>query len=479
MNNIRWLLLLAFVVATTIFLTDNRKKSVLRRRRLGFFDPKSVESKRSNIAQGRALLDRRNMMMLSRDLHTTPVNRIMMGPMMGPWMEQHAQQQQQPVAEVEPIMLSTEREIYQHIGKYETAFCVPWSLNTVDEWWTYHPEWEVYLEKDDSYCFRLIPSEEKRLFFRNLHQHQFPTDQKTHCQNVLSHPTTNSGWGADLDWYGSGLRDGMATNRPFQLLANNPWHYAAPSQAGKHNEGQPNMRAVCPAKDLTCYFLPLSHCPKVKINKKSKNNASQVTYSRNDIVGPGRWYYDWIVRQRSWLRRQVYDLTKKQLPNIKTPCTVIHARRGDTILAKGQRSYHSIAEYLNSADGRRGVERNILLLTDDANAIQEAKTEFPSPQYNWMYVDRPRYEGNAGGWENHLPSNDAAQEVIAMLTELQLAQRCTSLIRGHSTFADVLEGYIRSAAADDEDVAVYHLLDKGGTDNQATLNISAFYSKTQ
>ena len=58
-----------------------------------------------------------------------------------------------------------------------------------------------------------------------------------------------------------------------------------------------------------------------------------------------------------------------------TVCTVIHVRRGDIVLhEETSRRYRAIAEYVETKEVE--IHDNILLLTDDANAIGEAKKLF-------------------------------------------------------------------------------------------------------
>mmetsp|Transcript_12471 Transcript_12471/g.19225 ORF Transcript_12471/g.19225 Transcript_12471/m.19225 type:complete len:513 (-) Transcript_12471:48-1586(-) len=512
MNECRFLLILVCIVAITIFVTlkivnnaqglvTSRKQQLKQQqRRLEFFDPRTIQEK-DGIVSTTATTTAINTIIKDDVISTDTVTnnnvndngRIML---QQPEEEQNEKPQPSPSSIISQaiVVLTTERQMYQHASDYlkkqEDAppFCVPWSLNT-DEWWAHHPEWEVYHEGKETYCFRLYANLEKREFFRQLYNNQFPAK----CDSqTLYHPTTNSGWGADLDWIGSGLRHGMATGRPFQLLGKDPWHYAAPAKTRKQNPGKAKMTAACPEEDLSCYFLPLSHCPKLdkKVFERQKQQQkdatttpnklalrldSMIQYTRNDITEPGRWYYDYVVRPKGWLRRKVYEMLQSFPLRKKEACTVMHIRRGDTILAEGQRSYHAIWEYLQA--GR--VEPIILLLTDDANAIREALSSNYS-QYDWMYLKRPRHAGTEGGWENHFPSNDATHEVVSLLAEFAIATQsnCTSLIRGPSTFANVLEGHMRQA---NKNVVVYHLEDETGSNsnNQATLNISTFYSKTE
>lgn len=79
---------------------------------------------------------------------------------------------------------------------------------------------------------------------------------------------------------------------------------------------------------------------------------------------------------------------------------------------------------------------NSMLLTDDTSTIDEIKEHHPN--YNWVYLDRPRANGVEGGWQGHIPSGDGPAEVPAMQTELQLASECEKVIFGRSGFVNIL-----------------------------------------
>jgi hypothetical protein len=106
-------------------------------------------------------------------------------------------------------------------------------------------------------------------------------------------------------------------------------------------------------------------------------------------------------------------------------------RRGDVVLMDPQpRRYHAIEEYMRH---KNNVTKNVLLLTDDYNAVEEALYLFP--EYKWVYLNRTRYRGAEGGWENHIPSDNPVQEVVALLSIFRLARKCMSM---KSTICDSL-----------------------------------------
>jgi hypothetical protein len=224
-----------------------------------------------------------------------------------------------------------------------------------------------------------------------------------------------------------GLKHAVLAQTPVQMEENVPWHYADPYGA-KPTVYRPQIKPVCPRGNMFCYFLNISSCPAA-----SEGDPTQFFEKQFAGTKEYQWYYEYATRRQIWLRKAVYDFQKKQ--KIVAPCTAMHVRRGDVILHPGhhKRKYHAIKEYMNETFR---VQKNIFLMTDDANAIKEAKTEFPD--YNWMYIDRPRYKAAEGGFENQIPSNDPQQEVVVLLATFQLARQCSQLIHSFSAFSTQL-----------------------------------------
>ena len=83
-------------------------------------------------------------------------------------------------------------------------------------------------------------------------------------------------------------------------------------------------------------------------------------------------------------------------------------------------------------------ERTILLLTDDSNAIEEARRKYPD--YHWVYIDRPRFKGPEGGWENQIPSDDPKIELIVLLSIFRLVKQCQSFVHAHSNMGRFIAG---------------------------------------
>jgi len=185
--------------------------------------------------------------------------------------------------------------------------------------------------------------------------------------------------------------------------------------------------------------------------------------------------FKYLTRPQTWLRHRITKFVQSH--TLTQPCTVMHVRRSDVVLHGSQsRRYHSIAEYVNASSAGFPVHDNILILSDDANAIDEAFAEFP--QYNWMFINRTRYRGAEGGWENQLPSNDPAYEMVVLLGTFELIKQCQSFVRTVSGIADIFESELKST---DEDFPVINL-DEGRDDvwseeNRESVVVSEAWQK--
>lgn len=318
-------------------------------------------------------------------------------------------------------VLSTEgldylREMKSGIDKGH--FCVPWEVD-MDSWWNHAPEWDVTSENDQGLCFTRGETTSPRLqFLQRLHDLQWGGN----CSLVYTKQMWSAGWGADLSNIADGILFGLQEGRPFQVAfkkTNQVWHYAALKNGSK---------AACSSKDMFCFFLPLSRCESGKIDT-TPYRATLRTYQQHS-----HWMIPYIRRPKQWLRRRVFEFIKEHVPTISTPCAVLHVRRGDIVLeGNNSRRYYPISDYLEMLNT---TKKNILLFTDDANAIEEA-LHF-HPHKNWMYIAKKRYRGKEGGWKEHFPSGDPTFEVIALLAELSLARQCDVLVHTVSSFADVL-----------------------------------------
>ena len=295
-------------------------------------------------------------------------------------------------------------------------FCVPWSFNT-DKWWTHHPEY--YSAKDNAThtCFRRRTDSEARYLMR-IYQNQYQRD----CGLVYTRYTWNSGWGADFINVVYGLINAVEFKRPYAIanVDDHGWHYAAIKEDGSH--------PTCPAKDLSCYFLPMTRC-------KPRPEESDETYPNITYEYEQRYMavYNYVTRPKQWLRREVYRFVHKLEREIVQPCAVMHVRRTDVVLhGDASRKYYPVSAYVDLLPQDR--RQDIFLLTDDADAIDEAHEFYPN--LNWHYINRTRFRGTEGGWENQIPSKNPKQEVVTILGTFRLAKRCDTFVHGTSVFSD-------------------------------------------
>lgn len=186
---------------------------------------------------------------------------------------------------------------------------------------------------------------------------------------------------------------------------------------------------VCPTKDMFCYFLPLGLCPPLHMN------TTPASPFEGFDTNPFAWAMEYAHRQKMWVRKRVHNLIKAKAPPVSLPCAAMHVRRTDVAMkADWARQHFSIGKYLHKLKEKGIYTKNLLLFTDDQNALEEALTHHPS--YNWMYLNISRHRGSSGGYENHIAASDPADEVTAMLSIFKLARHCDSFVMGHSTFAD-------------------------------------------
>ena len=64
------------------------------------------------------------------------------------------------------------------------------------------------------------------------------------------------------------------------------------------------------------------------------------------------------------------------------------------------------------------------------------------PNLQWAYLDRPRFKGSSGGWENQTPSRNPALETIFLLAEFELAMACSVFVHGKSGFSNFIYQHV-------------------------------------
>ncbi|KAL3762749.1 hypothetical protein ACHAW5_006560 [Stephanodiscus triporus] len=210
----------------------------------------------------------------------------------------------------------------------------------------------------------------------------------------------------------------------FRGLNTSKWMYAT---------NDTSSWGFCDTTDLNCYILPIGNCMN--------------TFGVNDPVkgaGPSTpnytWIYEYLMR---FNHRAMYHIQKRideasHVVNLGDNCTVIHVRRGDSGMPRGShRKYVGLVEFIR--EGGIGPGDPVLILTDDETTIYEAETFYP--EYNWIYIDRPRVNITYGGWEGLIPSGDEVQEFVAIYAEMLLASRCNRVVHGQSGFIRELKSF--------------------------------------
>ena len=366
-----------------------------------------------------------------------------------------------------PIIVHTltqSKDLLRHSLYNMTEFCCSWSTN-VDAWWLRSPSWEVLVLNTTHQCFGRIQQEAKRLLWETLYATQFPTG----CpQNVVLRPITGSGWGIDFSHVVDGLLQASTDKVTVDIVTPKDWQYARLGDV-----------MACPSANPQCYFLPWTNCtagrPRATIKGKARFHTPWRGFlpSSTDGNTHAAWLLEYATRAQTWLRREAVHLAANvQLP---TPCVAWHVRRGDVVLhGNFSRRYHAISEYMNAWEKQqRNVQQqqqhpsamtNVLLLTDDANAITEALSLHKS-SYRWFYLRRPRHHGPEGGWENQIPSRDPRSEVVFLHAMFHLVGQCHALVHSKSNLADYLFA-IMHLRHDDDDTPIRINLDEAKLHHQ-------------
>eukprot|EP00521_Asterionellopsis_glacialis_P016009 CAMPEP_0195309476 /NCGR_PEP_ID=MMETSP0707-20130614/38756_1 /TAXON_ID=33640 /ORGANISM="Asterionellopsis glacialis, Strain CCMP134" /LENGTH=311 /DNA_ID=CAMNT_0040373773 /DNA_START=583 /DNA_END=1518 /DNA_ORIENTATION=- len=267
----------------------------------------------------------------------------------------------------------------------------------------------------------------------------------------------SSGWCSDVSHVAKGLLESATIHhKPFQVWTGEHWHYTRPKKA--HNKD--HLQPVCPTGDMYCYFLPLGPCAVPLQDKQPGASFNPTLLLPHELEQSiGKWTLEYVTRPQQWLRNALYQNVAKLSPAIQTPCAVVHVRRSDVVLHQGSsRKYFAIQDYLTKLNESRPDLKNIFLLTDDANAIDEA-IEFHSDDYHLMYLNRTRHRGSSGGWENQIPSNSPKFETITILSIFRLVKKCNVFVHSASGFADII--YSHMVGNTDEQDVLRLILSKG------------------
>jgi hypothetical protein len=346
-------------------------------------------------------------------------------------------------------------------AKGSRCFCVPWDVDS-DDWWRQHgAEWNVDSSNENAthtcYVRRSAAQEQP---FRRMYQVQFGSDRSNNT-NCTLRKMWSDGFASDLRNLMDGLVQALHTGVPFTPDAT-PWHYAALQDhsrpACSSDQAPPHLR-----NDVTpsCFFLPLSNCVNRRDIVKDRGIVEYANGRPPSFVKNGH-LLQFILRPRQWVRRQVFlrshglrqQLSKALQDNdadaagtaaagrrssnraLLPGCTVVHVRRGDVVLGNSRstsrRAYRPLADYLLHVR-----TRTVLLLTDDADAIEESQQPLFA-NYTFVYWNRTRYRGSEGGWEEHLPSRDPLEEMAVLLATFDVVPLCHALVHTASNFGQLL-----------------------------------------
>jgi hypothetical protein len=353
------------------------------------------------------------------------------------------------------------------------GFCVSWEVN-MDPFWTAHwTTWKIGAQNRTHQCFDVIRDAHHLRILLSLARVQFPPGHKSVPESVMIKRHTGSGWGIDWAHVVDGLLYAVDHKTvPVVVISPEDWKYASSFDA-TFAEGEAQTSTTCTTRDIHCFVLPTHN---LTIDAADLRNNEPIRFLhewRGFASSPTALHVlEFATRSQTWIRREGAILASQAYPGMSLPpspaahsalCVAFHVRRGDVVLhGKHCRRYHAIAEYVrayqheqtnrrsfwNSASSLPNLDE-ILLMTDDANAVVEAETQYPN--LRWRYVPRPRYRGSEGGWENPIPSGNSTQEVIVLqaLEQLLRIQGRTCdvpvLVHSKSNLADYLYAHLLMA----------------------------------
>jgi hypothetical protein len=240
----------------------------------------------------------------------------------------------------------------------------------------------------------------------------------------------STGYGADISNVVDGVEYARLNNISFNVFSRGPWMYAV---------------GECETQDMRCFFLPFSSCwNKADMGFKGNyylNTAPRITHFEK----PYKYIMDYITRPKQSFRKEIYDYVTANTPEIKGPAMCLHVRRTDVILRlKATRRYHAIQEYMEAAQKvvPDRLHKNVILFTDDQNAIEEAHAHYP--QHNWIYLNRTRHRGISGGWEGQVPSKSPRLEVKILHSIFRLMRFCDVYVHSTSNIGFIFGSYAPS-----------------------------------
>lgn len=198
------------------------------------------------------------------------------------------------------------------------------------------------------------------------------------------------------------------------------WHYSVGYIARKKAKFQSDTEGinyhydlppVCEARDLSCFFQPLPCAPQDGFEAyaaavKGLPPSDAAAETRRRVLVP----HPWLAKE---VKRRV-DL----VPVNDNQCAILHVRRSDTQLNRGRQATADrkvlykvikVSDFLNAAQPhlqKRPEVSTIFMITDDQTVVDELSELTPNDLHGrrFVYLDRKRFRGTEGGWENHFPS---------------------------------------------------------------------------
>lgn len=353
------------------------------------------------------------------------------------------------------------KELDAKLALVSGIICKPWSEN-LDQFWEDHPDWQIGQQNTTHSCFQKIRNPAQAQFLRELHASQFPPNKD--CSRMVSRNLYKVGFSAAISYLTDGFWGAFRTGRPYQHTKEKAdFRYMYTPQHFPRKRQQPYW-AGCASGDLFCYFLRLSSCD-VKIG--TPEFLPRRVYTRKELhqnktlLEQNIWLTSYAMRPKHETKRQLFNFMQSPaVPQIQTPCTVVHVRRADaaTEIKHHPRRFYSLNQYLEKGNVTKG--ENIFLMTDDEMAIDEA--HFLHPEYNWMLLNRTRHRG-AVKRNKHIPSDDVQLEVLIILAELELAGQCRKVIHGTSHMVQLIRNAmaLRHGLSNVEMVQIDQDMEKG------------------
>jgi hypothetical protein len=316
---------------------------------------------------------------------------------------------------------------YEQDGQNRTFCCASSWKHDLDTWWRRHPDFEVSLENETTFCFSPIREVERAIFLKEV---LYPQQWLSNCSHTTGRQLVKSGFSANMGLLSRMFLSSLNHSSTFVIAKKDDlyqWPYSE----------YDNKTKVCDSADMQCYFLPVTNC-----NAESGQADKATGRYPFETHSPNIWVREYMMRPKQFMRRKIYELLQKT-PKPTLPCAAMHVRRTDAILENwiNKRNYFELGDYVSKLAGPRRRQlatyfKSVVLLTDDQSVIEESH-EFHAT-LPWIYVNRTRHRGIEGGYNGHKPSGDPVHEIAVILAEMKLARHCERLIFTKSGYKDLL-----------------------------------------